>query len=125
MYPNGMEIGSSIPWPHITIDGIDLEIKYSLGLFYRASQRGINIGDIADRAKNFSAIMDLIAIMAEPALKELKRPVLTGEQWAEKLTDMDQFVEIAKAFNEAYQLSVKMKPAGAAGPQETAGERPN
>lgn len=113
MHTNGMEPSPPIPWPHIQIDGVDIELKYSMGLFYRASQRGISIGDLADKAKNFAVIMDLIAIIAEPALRELKRPVLTAEEWADKLSDMNQFVEIARAFNEAYQLSIKTRPAAA------------
>ncbi len=116
-----------IPWPHVMIDGVDIEIKFSMGLVYRASRAGISFGDLADRARSFGAIVDLISIIGNPVREQLGKPALSGEQWAERIIGFDQLTEISKAFNEAYVLSEKLKPAVSAPiPQTTAPEpRPN
>lgn len=114
-----------IVWPRVTLDGIDIEVRYSMGFLYRASKAGINVGDMANAAKNFSAVMDLLALTAKPVLEGLGKPVLSGEEWADKLQDTSQYIEVAKAFGEAYRLSVKAKPVESPNPQEPAKGLPN
>lgn len=99
-----------IIWPVVKIDGMEIPVEYSMGLLYRASAAGVNLADLGNAAKNFATMLDLFAVIAKPFLEAEKRQILNGEQWASKLTDTGQFVEVAVAIRKAHALSVKTKP---------------
>ncbi len=116
-----------IEWPKVTIDGVTIEVKYSMGLNYRAAKVGLDLREMSDPVKLFAIGLDLFALIAAPQLQKMGQPVLSGEEWSERLQGFDDYKKISEAVGRAYELSkvAPLETGPAPNPPASTDPRPN
>lgn len=99
-----------INWPHVTIDGEDLEVRFTMRVMYRASKMGIDMTKLINEPTAMANRADLFALCVAHNYDDKGLPAPSGEELFSRLGSIAETKDCNIAVNEAYALS-KLMPA--------------
>jgi hypothetical protein len=99
-----------IEWPHVTVDGEDLEVRFTMRVMYRASKAGLDLAKLGVDPAGLANRADLFALCVAHNFEAKGLPTPSGEEWLERIGTISGTAPANTAMFQAYALS-KLMPA--------------